>query len=216
MMANWLLAAALYGSLTTTVPAEPLLHRTEPPVQVEIRGRLQVLHPRTGLDLPFQYAIEADGQRFHLGRNGILDKAIALDGQLVIVTGVLDFNTVQVTDLRQPKDDALLQHVRVRVTGTLEHDLSFSIPRRGDVMLFETWRVRVGERTYELDIADARVKAEAEKLIGQPVVLEGKLHGDRITVGSIAPVYQKPDDRLPPNILDRLPPEVIVPLHKAS
>jgi hypothetical protein len=215
MMAQWLLAAVLCGSLAASVPAEPVLQRTASPIPIEIRGRLQVLYPRTGLDLPFQYAIEADGQRFHLGTSAILDKAIALDGQIVIVTGVLDVNSVQVTDVRQPLDDSLVQYVRVRVTGNLEHDLSFSIPRRGEVMVFESWRVRVGDRTFKLYIADATLEAEAEKLIGQPVVVEGKLQGGRIIVGSIAPVYQKPDDRLPRNTGSRLP-ELLEPMYKAS
>jgi hypothetical protein len=206
MMAKWLLAAALVGGLTATVSAEqtrPIPQLVKPSVKVELRGRLQVLYPPVAGDVdgrclpPIQYAMLVDGQRIPLRINGFANKASDLDGMHVIVTGDLSLDTVSVTDMRQPIDDALIPYVRYTVVGALEREVFFSIPRHGDVMVQELWQIRVNGRTFQLDFSAPRVKADAEKLIGHPVVLEGTFKDGRITVQSVRPVYEPKPRQLP-------------------
>ena len=118
MLTQWLLAVALASGPSTTTPAAQRdVEAERPTVRIEIRGRLQVLATPTPADgnivaclpPPFQYAIEVEGQRFHLQMTDAMGKGAELDGKQVIVSGELELDTVRVQTLRLPSDDALIQ-----------------------------------------------------------------------------------------------------------
>jgi hypothetical protein len=178
------------GGLTATTPAAQRdVEAERPTVRIEIRGRLQVLATPTPADgdivsclpPPFQYAIEVDGQRFHLQMTSAMGKGSELDGRQVIVSGELDLDTVRVRNLRQPTDDPLLQYARASAPGRLE------LLRRvasGD------WELHVGERVFVLDFANDGLRAQAQKTLTDhhgAAEVEGTLKGGRIVVTSVKP-----------------------------
>jgi hypothetical protein len=199
MMTKWLSALALLAGLAATAPAAPVVKPTPPhaaPVVVEIRGRLEVLYPPAQQDgdilgclPPIQYAIEVDGQRFHLNMNRFAGKARELDGQLVIVTGPLELDTVQVTDLRQPIDDALIRYVKMTVAGQLREHIVRCVP--------ETWEIRVGQQTFAVDFANDAVLAVARKLRDRGVILHGRLR-DGVLIADSITIDNRPSTPTPP------------------
>jgi hypothetical protein len=49
------------------------------------------------------------------------------------------------------------------------------------------WQVRAGGRDFTLVFEDAKVAAQAEKLVGLPVVVTGNFKNGRISVTSVGP-----------------------------
>jgi hypothetical protein len=207
MMAKWLTAAVLFGGLAAAVPASEKPFQPIAPasasVRFEIRGRLHVtvLEDEGIADgrrpiLRRYYEIEADGQKFVLDVGAFRGQANDLDGQLVIVTGTpvqgpADESLIRVTGITVPKDDALIKYVRVTVEGQLERlEIPTCDPKGGAIVL---WQVRTGGRDFTLVFEDAKVAAQAEKLVGLPVVLTGNFKNGRISVTSVGPdVIERP------------------------
>jgi hypothetical protein len=209
MMAKWLVAAALCGGLTATVPASPVAPRTEPAVKVEIRGRLHVLGSKSdgsgdGRCLPPSrtYEIEARGQRFYLNIWRFAAEADELDGTLVIVAGTLDLDTVNVTGLTVPKDEALRQYVRVTVEGQLR-----AIPREFPPYDQTMWHIQAGGRSFSVRFANARVEAQAAGIQGLAVILTGDLEDGQILVHSLR--TEIPLQSLDP--MPSMPPSFLLP-----
>ncbi len=184
MSTKWVLAALVCGITVSAVPAAPAKPK-DAPIRVEFRGRLSVTSPhRVPADKddpifhlcfpPFrEYALDVHGQRFNLNIGRFGTQADKLNGQLVIVTGTLDLDTVTVTDLKQPLDEALTQYARVTIEGDL-----ILIPRDFPPYGVNTWCISSGKVNFTLAFADPRVEANAAKLVGKKVVLTGTLkHG---------------------------------------
>jgi len=189
MLAKWFLAAVFAGLVASIpTPAEAQMKAKAAPVKVTIRGTVVIVGPQApppvkddpvvhGCLPPLrEYYVEANGQRYLLTGwrfRGTLDD---LKGQQVIVTGTLELDTVAVTDVTQPIDDALIEYVKVNIEGTLERDCG-------------VWRVRVGEMTYQLAFVSDPIEAQAVELTGNPVFLTGRLKDGVVTVTDVSPVF---------------------------
>jgi hypothetical protein len=197
MMTKWILTAALFCGITASVPASAA--PTEPlaaaPVRIEIRGLLTVIGPvntrPNDIDPHFhicfpplrEYVIEANGQRFNLNMGRFQGKADGLNGNLVIVTGTLDLDTVTVTSLEEPRDESLRQYIRVTIEGQLQREEIQACDPRGQT--FAMWRVYSGKVSYTLSFANNKVEAVARTLAGKNVVLTGSFKDAIVQVDDV-------------------------------
>jgi hypothetical protein len=198
MLTKWFLAATLFCCITLTATAAP--QPKDAPILVELRGKLVITGPQLMQNplkepaiqscLPplWEYALEVRGRRFHLlfSRSAAPDQK--LNGQVVIVKGTLDLDTVNVADLSEPKDDAPIQFAHATVTGTLEHEIEQVFLRCGQPYNAVVWRVRSGEVTFTLQFPNAELEAKARELVGKKVVVSGGLQDGTINVRTVAPV----------------------------
>lgn len=186
MLTKWFLAAALVTSITLTATAAPPPGK-DAPVRVELRGKLIITGPKLMPDVQkgerthacrpplWEYALEVNGHRYHLSFVGANVPDQKLNGRLVIVSGTLDLDTVRVTEMVEPTDDALIQFARVTIEGTLECE-------QGDEVV---WRVRAGNVTYTLHISGTRPLERARALLGKKVVIKGSLNNGAVSLRDI-------------------------------
>jgi hypothetical protein len=189
MLAKWFLAVALFGGMVSSVPAVETRPAQAGSVQIAIRGKLSLIAPITNKDIRWapqpQWFVDAGGQLFRVNLGKFHEQAAKLIGQQVIVRGQLDGDTVTVAGLEEPRDDALLHFVRVSIEGDLAREVDGVIPRIGEPWEQIVWRVRCGGTVYTLSFADAKVEAEALKLVGKKVVISGTLKDGNVHVDSI-------------------------------
>jgi hypothetical protein len=191
-MSKWILAAVLFAGVVTAAPAD--VRPVEPknaPVKVEIRGRLSIIDPIIeqkegfihGCLQPRMFFIDADGQRFNLNIGRFGQEAQKFNGQFVVITGTLDLDTVTVTGLTVPLDEALIQYVKV----TIEGHLSIT-PRDFPPYDLKHWHIQSGKATYTLAFSHPKVEADATHLMGMKVVLKGRLKNGVVTVEEVSGV----------------------------
>jgi hypothetical protein len=215
MMAKWLLTAALFSGLTATLSAATPPAQQMAPVCVDIFGRLHVKGVRDDgsndgrcLPPPRTYEIEADGQRFNINIGRFADQADRMDGQLVLVTGTLNLDTVNVRGLFQEHREtrpALRQYVRVTIEGQLS-----VVPR--DFPPYDSfggvlWSIQSGNQTFGVRFADAKVEVEAARVKGSTVIITGELKGGHIVIDTVEaeiPIRCYPMPSVRPEQLERL------------
>jgi hypothetical protein len=203
MLAKWFLVVALFGGMVRSVPAMETRPAQAGSVQVSIRGTLSLTgtvvfgqDADIGCLPPPAWIVDAGGQQFHLNLGKFHKKANQLIGQQIIVRGRLDLDTVTVTELEEPRDDAILHFVRVSIEGDLVRETHGVIPRIGEPWEQIIWRVRCGGTVYTLSFADEKVEAEALKLVGKKVVISGTMKDGSVHVENVTRVLDR-EDRLP-------------------
>jgi hypothetical protein len=202
-MFNWtsLVLAGLVCGLTVPAGEGPQALGCLPPpitqnyvkkmVRAEIKGKLKHVHGKNRDDDPFYgrldiaiidyWRIDVGGKSYRLGFNGdehLTDLAGKLEGQTVIVSGILDGNRLALTDMRADEG-----YVKETTEVTVRGELRALLVRCGPGS--KLWDVVVDERTYTLDLATPALKQQAEALDGKTVVLTGTLQGAAITVKTL-------------------------------
>jgi hypothetical protein len=196
-----------YVKKTVRVEIKGKLQRVRLPIDVIPLDQLDPNPPRTGPLLPrwdevWQITVGDKTYILDLGDNsdvekgpitrGFTDLARKLAGKTVIITGMLNGDTVQVTGLKAD-EEYVKQTTEVEVRGQLQ-GIRFEpvIYKTGGPMIdiyvpphYVAWNLVVDGKTYSVSFPTPELARLAETLDGKAVVISGELKNDVITVKTL-------------------------------